>query len=183
MGMRLRNNPASARVVLAMFPAILTGCIVIPQSVDATVEAHEEVRLNEDILVSVGPRRLLDNIAQNISKLDRGITIVDSLAFRDTAFPEGGWRLSDLIEPAERRLSVAAALDVGYLVLLGPASLEEMSDEKGGMVWPLGAVSGKETSTLSAVVIDLSSGRALSQLAVSASGTYHAVLYIYPAYR
>ncbi|MDH3375116.1 MAG: hypothetical protein OEM85_17290 [Gammaproteobacteria bacterium] len=176
--MRLRTNTASPLAGLAVLAIVFGGCIA-PQTVDPEIHVIEKVRLADDVLVSVGPRRILESLSKRIAKHDRDIAIVDGLTFRDTAFPEGEWRLSALVEVPERRSSVAAALDVKYLVLVGPAKLEEITDEKGEFYGIVpSAVSGTETSTLSAVVIDLNSGQSLSQIVAKASGTYRVGAYL-----
>ena len=110
-------------------------------------------------------------MSDRIAKLDGDITPVDGLVFRDTAFPEGGWSLLALIADPERRSSAATAFDVKYLILVGPARLEEKTDSKS-VEFAFGGTTATETSTLSATVIELRSGDVISSLVVSASGTY-----------
>lgn len=165
------------RAVIIASQALLCACVV-PHSVDPEVQVFEEVRPAEDVRVSLGPKSVLDDLAQQIEKLDRRIRVVDGLTFRDTAYPEGGWRLSDLVDSSERRDTVAAKLGVDYLVLLGPGKTRT-SDEKGEIlvIVPSG-IKGTETSRISAVIFDLASGQALSRLDVEASGTYRVGTYL-----
>lgn len=168
--MGCRSNTAYLPIGLAVLAILFGGCIA-PSPVTPEVRVYEEVRFSDDALVSVGPRRLLKELSERITKHDSNIAPVDGLAFRDTAFPEGGWSLPALIETPERRSSVATTYDAKYLVLVGPARLEEITDSKS-VEWAFGGTVATETSTLSAAVIDLRSGEAVSLLVVNAAGTY-----------
>jgi hypothetical protein len=73
---------------------------------------------------------------------------------------------------------VAEQLDVQYLVLVAPAKLER-GKEKGVFI-PLvfGAMKASETSTLSAVILDLGKGSLLCQVQAEASGHERLLYYV-----
>lgn len=171
----MRSGSLAGVPVLAI---LLCSCIA-PHSVEPKIQVFEQVKLAGDVRVTVGPRAILDNLGGRIGKFDRNIVVMDGLAFRDAAFPDGGWYLSSLIQAPERRSSIRQSLGVDYLVLIGPARLEEITDEKGDfhVLVPSG-VSGTKTSTLSAVVIDLITGQEVTWIVVEASGTYRVGSYL-----
>lgn len=159
--------------------AMIVAACIAPHPVAPEIEVFEQVQFADDVLVTVGPRRLLEKLSSTIAHDPRGVVVVDGLRFRDAAFPEGGWRLTDLLGATEHRNHVISELDVDYLVLIGPARIEEYGEEKGEMlVLVPGAVWGEETSSLNAAIIDLRSGRADARFVVKASGTYRAANYL-----
>ncbi|NTV95593.1 MAG: hypothetical protein HGA75_09280 [Thiobacillus sp.] len=163
--------------VLLTMPG-LTGCaLTVP--VEGTHEAsrHENAGLAGDTLVTVGPRRLLELLAQRIAASDPRLEVVDALRFRDTAYPQGGWRLHELLA-AGTRDHIARNLPVDYLVLVSPL-VYSVGDENGFFV-PLvaGAQSAEHKSSLSATIYDMASGRALCRVDASASGTERVLSYV-----
>lgn len=175
---RLQARNIHPHWAIAASAMIFASCIA-PHPVKPEIEVFGEVRFADDVLVTVGPRRLLANLSGKIESDPRGVVVIDGLRFRDTAFPEGGWRLKDLLGTAELRDRVISKLAVDYLVLIGPARIEEYGEEKGEMLFLVpGAVWGEETSSLNAAIIDLKTGRAASRLAVTASGTYRVATYL-----
>lgn len=156
-------------MVVALF---ITGCVFVPYPVIPTVERMEEVRLADDAVVSAGPRRLLERISDRLEKQNEALTVVDPIAFRDAAFPKGGWHIKELLQPG-RCQQVAQELGVQFLVLIGGGA-NRTRDEMGimmPMMLPAGAMTMGETSVLSAVIIDLTRGETTCRLRSQADGT------------
>lgn len=164
--------------LLTLLLAALQACVAVPHNVPADVLQTTDVEIAPETLVSVGPRRFIDDVRKRILEQDDTIRIADSLAFRDLAFPEGGWELSQLLDPA-MSAAVSKQADVQYLVLLGPAALYEESDEKGGYV-PLlvGAESSKITTSLTAAIFDLAAADLVKFVRSEAEGTFASVTWI-----
>ena len=166
---RRRAAKLSGPFSLAVLAA---GCLIIPHPVPPDVERIEDVRLADDALVSAGPRRLLESISEKLVKQNPELSVVDPIAFRDAAFPEGGWQLRALLKPGRCR-HLADALDVRFLVLVG-AGAAQAGDETGIMMpmgLPAGAMTVSEVSVLSAVLFDLEREEAVCQLRSQAEGT------------
>ena len=127
--------------------------------------------------MTVGPRRLLDLLAKQVSALAPRLEPIDPLLFRDTAFPEGGWQLQNLLEPEQRR-NIVQSLQVDYLVLVSPL-VYTVGDGDGFFV-PLvaGVQSAEHKSSLSATIYDLNSGTALSRIDVTSSGNENVLYYV-----
>jgi hypothetical protein len=162
---------------------LLAGCIVIPHDVEPDIAETDHVILPaEDILLTRGPRRFLEMMEEAVVDADPDIQIVDGMRFRDTAFPEGGWTLAQLQTQATReRLQQALAMD--YLLLFGPLEYDHGSVEGPNtltMGIPVGAGVGQvdEQSTLSGLVIDLATGRVVSQVDVTAAGSTSFAIWI-----
>jgi hypothetical protein len=142
------------------------------------MQQTNNIGIAPDVLVTIGPRRLIEKVQKNIAEADGTITFVDSLAFRDAAFPDGGWRLSKLMSPVVSA-AISEQTSTRYLVVLGPARLGVSSDEKGGYVPALvGAQSAKETTELSAAIIDLQTASLATHLHATAEGTFASATWI-----
>jgi len=150
-------------VCVSLLALLVCGCVLpIGYPVRSDVAQIDDVRLADDVLVSVGPRLLLERLSQQLEKSQPALTVVDPIAFRDTAFPEGGWRLEDLLE-SERRERVTDSLGVRFLVLIGAGAVQ-VRDEMGIFLPGLVAMVMNETGVLSAVVFDLGSDLPVYQL-------------------
>lgn len=167
-----RASSCTRAALTASIAALAAGCVIIPYPVAPDIERIEEVRLAADVVVSAAPRRLLEGVSERLEKANDELTVVDPIAFRDAAFPEGGWRVDDLLQPG-RCQAVAKELDVRFLVLIGGGAVRAR-DEMGIMaplMMPLGAMTMGETSVLSAVVVDLESGETACRVRSQAEGT------------
>jgi hypothetical protein len=111
-----------------IFSLSAASCIPVPYPVTPEVAISEKPVLANDILLSVGPRELLESISREIKASHENIEIIDGELFRDTAFPEGGWRLGQLLEPSTCN-RVQQQLNIDYLVIVGPEKLI-LSDDK-----------------------------------------------------
>jgi hypothetical protein len=153
----VRTSISAALVALiALSPG---GCAILPAPMIPDVDRIDEVHLAGDTLVTAGPRVTLEKISARIEKKNPAVEVVDPIVFRDTAFPQGGWQLEELLDP-ERCRHVVEELGVRYLVLVGGGA-EEVRDEMGIMLplmMPAGFMTMHATEVLSAVVLDLESG-------------------------
>jgi hypothetical protein len=108
---------------------------------------------------------------------DRELEIVDSLAFRNSIFPEGGWQLSQLLDPAVRPRLAASGAD--YLVVVGPVRVA--ADEGHGLFLEVpgfgfyGAASGSTQGSALVLIVDLARGAVLDAVETRARGTDVAV--------
>ncbi len=156
----------------------LTGCaMTAPFEGKPEVTFHDNMALASNTLVTVGPRRLLDLLAKQIAATDAGMEPVDALLFRDTAFPEGGWRLQELLNE-DRRASIVKTLEVDYLILVTPL-VYTVGDESGFFV-PLvaGAQSAEHKTSVTATIYDMTSGAALCRIDVAAMGKERVYSYV-----
>ena len=150
--------------------AALSGCVIVPHPVPADIEHHGQIRVQDGVIVSAGPRRLLEKVSKRIVTGHGDIRLVDAIAFRDAAFPEGGWQLATILDPNGG--DAVAATGTDYLVLIGPGSLTSYGDDKGGYVPALAGVQyAEQTSRLVALVIELASREPVGMYSVEADGT------------
>jgi hypothetical protein len=165
------------QLVAAVMLLPIAGCVVVPYPVSNETVQTDGVDTAGQVYVTVGPRELIDDVSRRIVKLNPNIELVDPLTFRDTAFPEGGWSLQELLE-SDRCTQVAEQLDMQYLVLLTPAVVE--TGEEEGFFFPLliGAMAVSEDSTLNALIIDLRDRSVVSQLSASSSGRGRMLYYV-----
>ncbi len=129
-----------------------------------------------EVIVSVGPRNLIEQVAEEITKADARIEITDPITFRDAAFPNGGWTVSHLFQEGNCR-RVSNELDVDYLVLIGGVK-KIPGDEAGGIIIYIGfygAGYSEEEVSLSATIIDLKNERLLHGVNSSAKGIFSGV--------
>jgi hypothetical protein len=168
----------SSRSLLgASLALLLAGCVVVPYPVKPEITRVDDVEIIDPVYVTIGPRRLIDAVSESIVKNNADIELADPLSVRDTAFPDGGWSLQELLQSG-RCKAVAEQLDIQYLVLLAPAKLERGKGK--GVFIPLafGAMKASEKSTLSAVILDLARGSLLCQVQAEASGHERLLYYV-----
>lgn len=160
---------------------LAAGCVVVPYSPPAE-SSSTPVRLEQAdrVLVTVGPRQLLEDTSDALRRRDRDIEIVDSFAFRAAVFPEGDWRLSRLLDPGRRWLLAASGAD--YLVVVGPV-LTGAPDERGLFVGTAYGFYGAGANTTQGsalmLIVDLARGEILDALRTRAEGTDVAVGFFY----
>ncbi len=160
---RFFGRPSLVAASVSLLALLIGGCLLpVPLPVRSDVTRIDEVRLSDDVLVSAGPRLLLERLSRRLEKSQPGLTVVDPIAFRDSAFPDGGWRLEELLEP-EQRERVGDGLGVRFLVLIG-AGVTQVRDEMGIFLPGLAATAMRETTVLAAVVFDLDTGLPVCRL-------------------
>jgi len=159
---------------------LCSACIVLPVPVEPKIEPVNDVEIPDEMLVSLGPGNLLDALTKKLVKNNPDIEVVDALTFRDTAFPDGGWRLKDLLDPIVAA-QVADMTNVIHLALVSVRNLNEWDEDFSVMV-PLafGALSGEEKSVMSVMIFDLRQPQAVAKSVVTAIGhTRGAYLVVY----
>lgn len=157
----------------------MTGC-ALEVSTKAQTETHYEDRaeLSKDILVTLGKRRLLDVVSKKIMDSHADIDVIDGLLFRDTAFPEGGWRLEQLlVEQTRDRLR--QNLGVDYLVLIGPLELKWEKSNDAFIPIIVGTFGNEGKAGISAVILDVQLGNLIKKIDTIAKGKSQTVYYYF----
>ena len=165
-------------LMAVVFVLSVMGCgVAVPTKAEIKVVRSQDMTIDDNDIVSMAPRRLLEEITKELESTYKNIEIVDGFLFRDTAFPEGGWRLKELFVPEVRR-RVNEQLNLDYLALVG--AIETSQDEEKGFMIPglLGAASVEGASTITAIIIDLRTGELVSRIVSEARGTAHFFHYI-----
>ena len=180
--MRTRNRltVCNARLLLTLTVLICSGCVIVPVPVKPEIEVLDAVTIAEDARVTMGPRQLLDEVAKTIIDENQNIEIIDGFTFRDTAFPDGGWRMADLLDPSIAQRT-AVSLDVSHVAVIEPHKTNDW-EETFSVFVPLafGAMSGEEKSRMSVTIFDLREPSNTSEIWVTATGKARAfVLVIY----
>jgi len=168
----LRARLTKSLALIFILAAGMSSCIVIPYEPGAEVSSSDKGHMPlGEMMVTVGPRELLEEISEEIAKADAQIEITDPVVFRDAAFPDGDWRISRLLEKGNCR-RVSSELGVEYLVLIGEI-IKIQGEDVGGVVIYIGfygAGYGEEEVRLSATIIDLKSERHLYDVSSAARG-------------
>lgn len=165
-----RSETPIALVLLCLF--CLGGCpmlIEIPYPVEARSIRTEDLTPPGDLYVTLGPRMLIEDVGQRLERRVPNSEFVDPLAFRDVAFPDGGWSVADLTDP-DVCSRVNGALSVRYAVLLevGP---QTDRDRERSVFFGLGETGyDTEESVLSALIVDMGRSEILCRAESSASG-------------
>lgn len=163
------NVIQKALLTAALFMS-LGGCVILPHPVSETVEKFAEPELDERIVVSAGPIKMIKKVSKHIAKRDDEIEIVDAVGFRDAVFPNGDWRLAKLLDgDASAHRSTDG---VRYVVLIGAEPMTQYGEDKGGYVPALaGVMYSSQTSRLTALVLDIESGQVITTMSAEAQGT------------
>ena len=153
--------------------SLAAGCVIVPYKPRADVVESQDVALDPaGVLVTLGPRALLEEITEAIVDEDKQIRIVPAQDFLDVAIPGDDLTLQGLLASgnAQRARELTGA---DYLVLVGEKK-EYTTDEFGGVVPYLGfygLYKGNEHTTLLSTIIDLEQARPLSDVSAHAKGT------------
>lgn len=172
---------AVAVTVTCGIAVMLASCVVVPYS-PPSESTSTPVRLENagQVILSVGPRELLEETRDSLRRRDRELEIVDSLAFRNAVFPDGDWRLSRLLDPEARARLAESGAD--YLVVVGPVRVVE--EESHGLFLGTGygfygAASGSSRGSALVLIVDLARGEVLDAVRTRAEGTDVAVGFFY----
>lgn len=166
------------KLVVVYIVLSIMGCAVgVPSKPSREIMRSREVTVQDNAVVSLAPRELLEKVSKEINTSYENIELVDGVQFRDTAFPEGGWRLEKLLTP-ETAQRVSKQLNVDYLAVIGAWEVSE-GEEKGFFI-PLlaGALSAESKAALTALIVDLHTGKVISKIASQASGTSYILYYV-----
>lgn len=173
-----RLTVCSTRLAVLLIVSLCYGCVIIPVPVKPEIEVLDAVTIAEDARVTMGPRQLLDEVAKTIIDENQHIEIIDGLTFRDTAFPDGGWRMADLLDPSIARRT-ADALDVSHVAVIEIHKTNDW-EETFNVFVPLafGAMSGEEKSRMSVTIFDLHEPSNTSEIWVTATGKARAFMLV-----
>jgi len=154
-----------------------SGCAMAPHPVEPYVNRTQEIDVADDTLVSIGNYELMESLTARLKKNDYGLEIADRIVFRDTAFPNGGWQLNELLTP-ENCARTISETGVTHMALIGPAAIEE--EEIEGYYFPLviGGMKADQKLTLAAVIYDLRSQDIVCRIESSAEGSSLIAIYI-----
>lgn len=159
-------NRRAIPLAITMALLCLTGCgFKIPMSHHVggdEVIHHANAELEGDRLVTVGPRLMIESMASQILANAPQLELIDPLLFRDTAFPEGGWHLQELLR-TENRTKVLQQLHVDYLVLVTPP-VYTFGEALGTNLHFVMGNSREHTLNMSAAVYEVKSGAAVCRL-------------------
>jgi len=157
--------------------SIISCGVGVPTKAEIKVVRSQDVTIGKGAKVSIAPRRLLEEITREIESTYKNIEIVDALLFRDAVFPEGGWKLEDLLVPGTGR-RVSEELNVDYLALVGATEASQEEADGFSIMTVLSAMSVDGMSTISAVIMDLNTGELVSKIVCEARGTTHIFHYV-----
>jgi hypothetical protein len=144
---------------------------VLPYPIPADVKHIEITSFPDDAILTLGPRRVLTDVAESVTEADSNIEVIDGVLFRDTAFPEGDWLLRNMLMPNTCN-RISEELDVDYLVLVstkGVLTVEEKDTALPLLVLAFGAT--EKEMTVNAILLDLKTGESVCQVSSQAHGT------------
>lgn len=145
--------------------ALLGSCVMVPYQPSASTTYDDAPIANKERLVlSVGPRSLLESSAEELLNIDDRFELVDGQTFIDTASPMTELTLALLLEPGAKRL--IEPLDTDYLILIGQPETIAFDKKEGFLV----ARYNKLTTSIWAAVIDTRRMQLIRQLTSESSG-------------
>jgi hypothetical protein len=151
---------------------VLAACIVVPYRPAAEVATTTAIVLDPAaIVVTAGPRALLEEVAKRLRRQDEQFTIVSAAEFADVAFLDEDVHLARLLDPSVCA-RVRQQLDVRYVVLVGEIE-EQTLEERGFMAVYMGffgASKAKERTALAATIIDVERAQPLQNVSSNAEG-------------
>jgi hypothetical protein len=163
----------ASRLHVTVALVALAGCVVVPYRPAAEVAMTTDIALDPAaILVTAGPRELLEDVGKSLHRQDKEFTIVDPREFADIAFLDEDVHLARLLDAAVCA-RVRAQLDVRYVVLVGEVE-EQTLDERGFMAVYMGffgASKAKERTALAATIIDVERAQPLQNVNSKAEGS------------
>jgi len=169
-----------ARHLSLVLVVMLGGCIVVPHTPPSeTRHDLEALPHPEQVRLSVGPRRFLEDMTAGLRELAPRVEFTDGQLFIDVVAPESDLSLARLLDPDGNALLAHTATD--FLVLLGQPE-DEILDEWGEvLVAPglIGAMRTRASTRYSAAVIDLQTRTMVEQLTTTSTGTDAGVGFIY----
>jgi len=152
---------------------VMGGCVVVPYKPPADVVRNQEVALDPaNTVITLGPRKQIEELAEAIREEDKAITVVAAQEFLDIAFLDADITLARALEPATCA-RVHDKLGTDYLVLAGTVT-RRAGEKQGGLLVTFGfygAGSQKEHVTALATVIDLRKAQLLGDVNSHAEGT------------
>lgn len=158
--------------------SLLTGCVALPHPVTPDVSATHQVEVFHSVQLSPEANDTSTDFSKQVADLSDNIEIVDVTRLRDIAFADEDWNLDELMQPATRQ-RIMEELDLQYVVILGELK-RTYNDDEGSFYIPfvVGAVAGEELSSLSAIIVDLKEGEAISKIDSVAHSTQRLFIYV-----
>jgi len=152
----------------------LAGCVMVPYKPGAEVALSRDVLLDaQTILVTEGPRKRLEALAQALRSEDEGLEVLPGREVLSVAFIDEDATLARLLEPASCA-RIREAFGADFVVLAGETQ-QYTTDEKGGMLVYMGfygAGKSREHTTVVATIIDLERAEPLGDVSSHAQGNY-----------
>ena len=171
LGYRMQRFVNALQLVVAL--VVLAGCVVVPYRPAAEVATTTDIALDPTaIMVTAGPRALLEEVGKGLRHRDKEFTIVGSAKFADIAFLDEDVHLARLLDPVVCA-RVRQQLDVRYVVLVGEVE-EQTLEERGFMAVYMGffgASKAKERTALAATIIDVDRAQPLQNVSSNAEGS------------
>jgi hypothetical protein len=145
-----------------------SACVMVPYTPSAeSTRALYTIEAEENLIVTLGPRKLLDSVSKALKKEASAIELVDRLEFRDRAWPDGGWTLHQLLEGRG-----PGGLPADSLVLVGRIHRTTKKwGEMGIYLGFFGLMKDDETAELSALVIDLRTMQPVTVVTTTTKGS------------
>lgn len=163
---------ALRRIIPVWALLALESCVMLPYPTSAVLSVRTSpTPWPESTLVSIGPRAEILEANKRLLKRSERFQSVPSLEVRDAAFPDGGWRLEQLLDTAS--VARLAPLELDVLVLLEPLreetlrSRSDLSLDRG--LGFSGTETGLERVTYAAWLFDPRRGCLLERVEASSS--------------
>lgn len=159
--------------LVGLVACCMAGCVIVPYKPGAEVVETLDVPLDPaNIMVTLGPRRLVEEVTEAIIDADKDIRVVSAVDFLDVAIPGDDLTLQGLLTSGSAQRA-RSQLGADYLVLVGERK-EYTTDEFGGMIPYMGfygLYKEKEHTTLLSTIVDLANARPMADVSAHAQGT------------
>ena len=144
------------KLLITISTSILVSCIMIPYTPNSDiVQLERKISKDTPVSLTIGPRRFLEEMANEMIEREERIEILPALLFRDTVFPTGDWTFAALFSPESRERIKDTAAE--YLIAFGPMNYKEdySHDWMDRSIGFWGIANVKSERNISAVIIDL----------------------------
>lgn len=144
------------RLLITISTSILVSCIMIPYTPNSDiVELEGKISNDSPLSLTIGPRRFLEEMANEMTEREQRIEILPALQFRDTVFPTGNWTFASLFSPESRERIKDTAAE--YLIIFGSMNYTEddSHDWMDRSIGFWGIANIESERNISAVIIDL----------------------------
>jgi len=158
--------------------SLLVGCVALPHPVTPHITVDHQLEVFDNVLLSPDTDDTAKDFSEQVVDSNENIEIVDITKLRDIAFSDDGWDLATLLEPVTRQ-RLTQELDLQYVVILGDLQVTHKTDEDSFYIpFVVGAVSGEEISSLSAIIVDVEAGKAVCRIDSVAQSTQRLFIYV-----
>ena len=168
--------PRIAGLVVAC--SLLVGCVALPHPVTPNITVNSQLEVLENIPLSPDTDDMAKDFSERVVDSNENIEIVDINRLGDLAFSDGAWNLATLLQPVTRQ-RLLQELGLRYVVILGDLQVSHETDEDSFYIpFVVGAVSGENVSSLSAIIIDVEAGKAVCRIDSVARSTQRLFIYV-----